>query len=168
MNIRVLQEHDAEAYQALRLAGLQCDPDAFGSTYEREAAFSLETVVDRIRPTEDKFVLGAFMDDGSLAGIVTFVRESGMKMKHKGNVYGMYVSAQARGAGVGKALLLALIKMSRNYEGLEQLNLTVTSTNEAAKRLYQSVGFESYGIERRALKFNDVYFDEDLMVYRLN
>ncbi|OPH51159.1 hypothetical protein BC351_35490 [Paenibacillus ferrarius] len=68
MNIRVLDEHDARFYQELRLSALRTNPEAFGSTYEREVKFSLEMVVERIKPTEGKFVLGAFEDSGSLVG----------------------------------------------------------------------------------------------------
>jgi RimJ/RimL family protein N-acetyltransferase len=44
------------------------------------------------------------------------------------------------------------------------MNLTVVSDNHPAKRLYESLGFETYGVERRALKYNGQYYDEDLMV----
>ena len=57
--------------------------------------------------------------------------------------------------------------MAREMDGLEQVNLCVVSNNERAKKLYQSVGFEIYGTERNALKYNDRYFDEDLMALHL-
>lgn len=164
MQIRILKESDARLYQEVRLTALKINPEAFGSTYERELNFTLETVAERLKPTNDKFVLGAFNDHQSLVGIVTFVRESNLKTIHKGNIFGMFVAPEARGQGVGKALLLDLINMSRKCDGLEQINLTVVSNNEAAKRLYNSVGFEVYGVERNALKYNDQYFDEDWMV----
>lgn len=167
MNIRVLLESDARQYQELRLSALLTNPEAFGSTYERESKFTVELIIDRIRPSRDKFVLGAFDKDGALIGIVTLVRENSMKTAHKANVFGMYVDKEQRGLGVGKALMNELIKMARDIEGLEQVNLCVVSDNEQAKKLYQSVGFESYGIERNALKFNDQYYDEDLMALRL-
>ena len=163
MMIRILQASDARPYQQLRLSGLQNDPDAFGSTYDREALFSLETIADRIGPNADKFVLGAFTGQDELVGIVTFVRDSSLKTAHKGNIYGMYVSHTNRGKGIGKLLLQELLARARTHDGLEQINLTVVSANAAAKRLYQSVGFATYGVERNALKFNDRYFDEDLM-----
>lgn len=47
---------------------------------------------------------------------------------------------------------------------LEQLNLGVVSTNEPAKRLYESMGFKTYGIEKRAIKMNGVYNDDEHMV----
>ena len=50
MTISILNEHDAEAYQELRLQALQTNPEAFGSTYEREAAFSLSFVQERLTP----------------------------------------------------------------------------------------------------------------------
>lgn len=163
MKIRILQATDVRLYQRLRLSGLQQDPDAFGSTYEREVLFSLETIADRIRPTADKFVLGAFTNEDELVGIVTFVRDNGLKTAHKGNIYGMYVSHANRGRGIGKLLLQDLLARARNLDGLEQVHLTVVSTNAAAKNLYRSVGFETYGVESKALKSSGQYFDEDWM-----
>lgn len=167
MNIRVLQESDAQAYQDLRLIGLRTNPEAFGSTYERESNFTLETIIDRVKPSKDKFVMGAFGTEGLLLGIVAFVRENGMKTAHKGNLFGMYVREEIRGKGVSKNLLLALIARASEIDGVEHINLTVISSNEPAKRLYSSVGFQTYGIERRALKYNGQYFDEDWMVLQL-
>lgn len=167
MNIRVLQESDAQAYQELRLTGLQTNPEAFGSTYEREANFTLDMVMERIKQSKDKFVMGAFDDEGTLIGMATFVRENGMKTAHKGNLFGMYVREEMRGKGVSKNLLLALIARASEIVGVEQINLTVVSSNEPAKRLYSSVGFQTYGIEHRALKYMGQYFDEDWMVLQL-
>ena len=49
MNIRVLDEPDAQLYQKLRLSALKINPEAFGSMYEREVKFSPETVVERLK-----------------------------------------------------------------------------------------------------------------------
>lgn len=167
MNIRVLHESDAQLYQELRLSALKTTPEAFGSTYEREVKFSLDTVIERLKPTKDKFVLGAFDERGLLLGIVTFMRENSLKTAHKGNVYGMFVASEMRGQGLGKSLMLELIRKARDCDGLEQINLTVVSENDSAKKLYKSIGFEVYGVERNALKFNGQYFDEELMVLKI-
>lgn len=167
MIIRILDEPDARLYQELRLSALKSNPEAFGSTYEREVKFSLETVIERMKPTNDKFVLGAFDNSGTLVGIVAFVRENGLKTVHKGNVFGMYVAPNVRGNGLGKSLLLELIAKAKIFTGLEQINLAVISDNEIAKRLYKSLGFEVYGVEHNALKYNGQYFDEDFMVLKL-
>ena len=164
LSIRVLDESDAPIYQELRLNALKTNPEAFGSTYEREKQFSLDMVAERIKPSIDKFVLGSFNNSGSLVGTATFVRESNIKIAHKGNIYGMYIAPEYRGQGLGKALMRELLKKASQLEGLEQINLTVVSNNQSAKKLYESVGFEVYGTERKALKFNGQYYDEDLMV----
>ena len=76
----------------------------------------------------------------------------------------MYVAPEASGHGLGKKLMQDLVKRASSYDGLEQINLTVMSENIIAKKLYKSLGFEIYGVERKALKVNEQYFDEDLMV----
>lgn len=167
MNIRVLQPSDAEMYHELRLQSLKSYPEYYGSTYEREALFELETVKERLIPQKDKFVLGAFNGEERLMGMVTFVRETGVKVTHKGHVYGMYVTAGMQGKGIGKALLLELINRVKAMDGVEQICLAVVTSNHSALKLYQSMGFESYGLERRALKQNGRYFDEELMVLKL-
>ncbi|WP_339260520.1 N-acetyltransferase [Lysinibacillus sp. FSL K6-3209] len=164
MEIRILSKSDAQVYQEVRLSALKNNPEAFGSTYEREVNLSLQTVAERIEATTDKFVLGAFHNNGSLVGIVTFVREDSPKTSHKGNVFGMYVAPEGRGRGLGKLLMSELIKRAKCCEGLEQINLTVVSDNSSAQKLYKSLSFEVYGLERKALQFNGHYYDEELMV----
>lgn len=168
MNIRLLNDSDAQVYKEARLRSLKNDPDAFGSTYAQEETKPLGHFAERIRHTKDQFTLGCFDDDNTLVGIVNFLREKRLKTAHKGNIYGMYVDPLLRGRGVGKALLTALIeRATRECEGLEQIHLTVVSNNKSAKRLYVSLGFEVYGIEPQALKFEEQYFDEDLMILKL-
>ncbi|WP_246020298.1 GNAT family N-acetyltransferase [Lysinibacillus telephonicus] len=113
-------------------------------------------------------MLGAYNTDGLLVGVVTFIRESLLKSQHKGNIYGMYVAPETRGQGVGKALMFEVIQRAKETEGLEQLILQVVSTNDSAKMLYKSLGFETYGVEPRAIKDRELYFDEDLMVLFLH
>lgn len=65
-------------------------------------------------------------------------------------------------------MVLELINKAKLCEGLEQINLTVISNNNAAKRLYETIGFVTYGTEQNALKNGYQYWDENLMVLRLN
>ena len=167
MNICILNKSDAQAYQEVRLKALKNNPEAFCSTYEREVEFSLETIEERLEPAKDKFVLGAFDGNGALVGIVTFMRENGLKTSHKGNIFGMYVASETRGQGLGKSLMVELIHRVKSCEGMEQINLTVISENNSAKKLYKSLGFEVYGVEKNGLKFNGQYFDEELMVLNI-
>jgi len=45
--------------------------------------------------------------------------------------------------------------------------LSVVLTSKEARQLFIAQGFESYGLERDALKLHDRYFDQELMTLRL-
>jgi ribosomal protein S18 acetylase RimI-like enzyme len=102
------------------------------------------------------------MED-QLIGIVTLVTERRNKLKHRANIAAMYVDPEYRRSGTGKKLLEEAIKKAKELEGIEQIYLSVTSTNEAAIKLYLSLGFTTYGKDIKALKINNRYYDEDLM-----
>ncbi len=166
MIIRRLTEDDVAAFRSLRLRALQEHPEAFGRSYEEAVAEPIERMAARLQSTPDgNFTLGAF--DHELVGIVAFVREQGAKMRHKGGIYSMYVARDAQGQGIGRALLEQALAEARQQPGLEQIMLTVVSTNGAARQLYESLGFKTYGVEPRALKVGEQYFDEDLMILRV-
>jgi RimJ/RimL family protein N-acetyltransferase len=78
----------------------------------------------------------------------------------------MFVQPEARGAGVGKALVTRVIQYAGGL--VEQIHLTVVASNSAAVRLYTSAGFKQYGLEPRALKVGGEYYDEVLMALSLS
>ena len=80
----------------------------------------------------------------------------------------MYVDPDYRGKGVGKAIIEFLLQEAKKFPGLEQIQLGINSTNEPARRLYSSFGFQSYGYEKNAAKYGGRYFDEEYMVLNLN
>jgi RimJ/RimL family protein N-acetyltransferase len=43
------------------------------------------------------------------------------------------------------------------------LEAAVGLANESARRTYHSLGFRPYGIERKALRIGDVFYDEELL-----
>ncbi|COR37397.1 Uncharacterised protein [Streptococcus pneumoniae] len=46
--------------------------------------------------------------------------------------------------------------------------LDVVVGNVGAKKLYESLGFQTYGVQERSLKHNGQYWDEEHMVLFLN
>jgi len=162
---RILQPSDAASYVALRLEGLQHNPESFGNTYEEtmQDPNLLETFAKRLQPNEEAATFGAFLE-GQLVSVATLKRESMKKLRHKASVVGVYTTPTARGKGIAKQLFLHLLSYGQQQEDLEQLNLSVLTENEPALRLYRSHGFEVYGTEKHALKYEGIYYDEHHMV----
>jgi RimJ/RimL family protein N-acetyltransferase len=157
IQIRQLDPSEAAAYREIRLEALRLSPEAFGSTLEAESARPLERFTERVTTCP---VFGAFRDT-ELVGVAGFMRREGAKDAHKGMLWGMYVRAGSRNAGIGRRLAEAVIDYARQC--VELIQLVVVSDNAAARRLYANLGFVEYGIERKALKQDGRYYDEVLM-----
>ena len=156
--IRLLTPADAPVYRDIRLEGLKTNPEAFGSTFEREDAMPLSWYSERLIKGN---VFGAFLD-GELVGVAGYWVQEGEKVSHKAALWGMFVRPKARNAGLGRRLVQAIIDHASGL--VELLQLRVESGNQAAQRLYQKMGFSEYGREMKALKQDGRYFDEILMM----
>jgi ribosomal protein S18 acetylase RimI-like enzyme len=167
MEIRVLTPADAAEYWQIRQEMLEREPEAFTSSAEEHQATTIEETAARIgSDLVNSFIVGAFMD-GELIGTAGFDRGSGNKNRHKGYVRRCFVTERARGAGIGRMLMTALLERVVTIDGIEQVVVSVTTTKVAALKLYQSLGFKSFGFERRALKIGEGYFDTEHMVLNL-
>lgn len=153
---------DAADFRLIRLEALKNAPEAFGSTHEAEAAFPDGVFAERL---ESGMVFGAYAGQ-RIVGMVGFRQEIPEKIRHKGFLWGMYVAPEARGNGTGAALVRLLLATAGPL--VEQIRLSVVTTNAAAIALYERHGFRAYGTEPRALKGAAGYADEMLMVRFLN
>ena len=169
MEVRILTEADGEAFWNIRLRALRDDPESFGSSYEEILERGIAGATQSLRKRDtapDDVTFGAFEGE-TLVGIAGFRREEEVKKRHKGVIWGMYVPREMRGKGIGKALLQAAIAYAKTMPQLEQINLSVVLTSREARQLFISLGFQTYGLERHALKLHDRYFDHELMTLHL-
>lgn len=144
LKIRILTPADWLTYKSVRLASLKDAPDSFGSTYERESAFSQSEWESRLDPTgraKTALPLIAEFTKNPIGIAWGLVHDTDSKVAH---VYQMWVSPDARGKGIAKALLDRIIAwaITRNCDWIE---LSVTTTNDAAVGLYQNSGFLASG-----------------------
>ena len=77
----------------------------------------------------------------------------------------IYVAASARGTGVGKALLAALIKESEEA-GVWSLQAGIFPENTASIAVHKSVGFREIGVQERKGSLDGVWRDVVLMERR--
>ncbi|WP_315703292.1 MULTISPECIES: GNAT family N-acetyltransferase [unclassified Bradyrhizobium] len=152
--IRRLRPDDANSFRAIRLEALTVNPEALGSTLALEDKLDVPWFASRL---ENSHVMGAFRDD-ELVGTAGFAVQQGQKHAHKGRLWGMYVRPSSRNIGVGRLLVSAVLDVAR--EKVELIQLTVVRDNRPARRLYESVGFVEFGMEPKASKLGEKYYDE--------
>lgn len=167
LTIRVLAEHELESYKALRDHALAHHEEAFTSDATTEAQRSAQSYRARLGAgAEGSFTLGAWHGD-RLVGAITCERDPRSKVRHTGHIVGTMVASDQQAQGVGRALLAALIARTAADDELHQLTLSVTASNRAAVRLYESAGFTRYGRLPRGIRVGGRFHDKDLMLLNL-
>jgi ribosomal protein S18 acetylase RimI-like enzyme len=164
--IRPLGPDDAAAFKALRLQAIADAPAAVWPTHDEEAGLCLDEVRSRIAFNPNVVVFGAF-DGATLLGIAGLRREALVKVAHKATLWGVFVAPGCRREGVARQLLDRALTHARAW-GVLQLQLAVNTENERARALYGSLGFQSFGLEARALRVGNRFYDEEHMALRLD
>lgn len=162
ITVRALTVADGKDFRDFRAAALKIHPEAFGEDYDEFLAKPESEITSRLHEVDGTFVLGAF-DDNKLVGTIGHARKPGKKNRHQAIIWGVYVDGSQRGRGIGRLLTEAAIAKSRALGDVEELQLTVITTNKNAMRLYESLGFKTYGVEPKALKVGTDYWEEALM-----
>lgn len=162
MNIRKLDTYDWQSWRSLRLEALLTAPEAFFSSYDDVCTWPDDKFIAIM---QDNTIYGAFDGDNLIGSMAMGVVE-GRQRQHQGVVWGVYIKPQYRGQKIGDALLEAIITQAKSI--VKQLQLSAHAENHSALRLYQRHGFEVYGIEPRAIKVGDRYYDESLMMLIFN
>lgn len=170
MRVRILTADDDAQHHELRLRALRDHPESFLSGPEDQERLTPEERRRRLTAAEDgsKAVFGAFSDMDILLGTAGYMRGERAKARHTATLFAMYVAAEARGEGVGRAILDAMIAHLRGVRGIDRVALSVTSGATDARRLYARAGFVEWGCDRDALRIGATSYDEHHMVLVLN
>ncbi|MBE8167072.1 MAG: GNAT family N-acetyltransferase [Shewanella sp.] len=166
LTVQQLTQQDWSIYKALRLLSLQESPDSFGSTYANEVNYSDEEWMSRLNPkrlAKQAFPLIATLNDVPVGLVWGLCHDNDVQMAH---IYQMWVAPEARGRGVGKKLLMEVIACAHQLN-VQALYLSVTTTNHAAIKLYQSMGFETVG-ELEPLREGAHLFSQSMRLRLMN
>lgn len=133
--IREAGTGDWQAMRDVRLAALRDAPQAFASTYEREAAFTEADWQRRIAQG------GSFLAYAPELGTAPAGIAGGFETG-PGTIelVSMWVTPRARGHGIGQALVEAVAGWAR-ARSASRLHLWVTENNRHARLLYDRCGF---------------------------
>lgn len=163
--IAKLTPDNVASYRQLRLLALQTDPDAYFAIYDQVAHYSESYFHSELVSSPDSVFgyYGYFDADGTLLAYC-YVQESYfLKTKHSVELLNLYVHPSVRNQGIASTLLSEVIKKIRNKKTIEIIFLTVIKGNNKAISLYTKLGFVSYAVKERSLKYHDRYFDEVFM-----
>jgi RimJ/RimL family protein N-acetyltransferase len=164
--VRPLGAPDATAYKSLRLQAISESPAAVWPTLGEESGRTMDEVRARLIMTANQVVFGALLCD-QLVAIAGVRREPLAQVAHKAVLWGVFVAPGYRRAGLARELIGTAAAHARDA-GVLQLHLTVNTENVRARQLYQSLGFMPYGVEPRAMRVGERYYDEEHMVLLLD
>jgi ribosomal protein S18 acetylase RimI-like enzyme len=101
--------------------------------------------------------------DGRLVGYVRLGFPTPLVSNaHVRQIQGLAVAEEARGLGVGRALIRAVIAEARR-QGALRMSLRVLGHNTPARKLYESEGFVVEGIQPGEFYLDGKYVDDVLM-----
>ncbi|MGE0308285.1 MAG: GNAT family N-acetyltransferase [Acidimicrobiia bacterium] len=136
-----LSPDDFRRLRTIRLAALASDPDAFGSSYEREAGFHDEVWLQRLQPDANPHC-GYEDDTGTLVGMMGLARN--VDDPALASVFSMWVAPERRGTGVADELFTGAVAWA-NDSGVTAIRLDVMGDNSRAEAFYARHGFTRTG-----------------------
>ncbi|GGX53181.1 GNAT family N-acetyltransferase [Streptomyces minutiscleroticus] len=163
-----------EPHEPYIRTALPDDEDELGRL-DRAAWSPLHAVSPPPRPPYEPFFTERFGPrdhlvaelDGRIAGYVRLGFPTSLPSNaHVRQIQGLAVAAEARGRGVGRALLRAVAEVARR-QGALRLTLRVLGHNTPARRLYESEGFVVEGVQPGEFHLDGEYVDDVLMGRRL-
>lgn len=160
---RRLRAGDEGSYRHLHLESLRLFPDKFGTRYEDQRCVA-ELPFERFikEGCEDNFMCGAFLGQ-ELVAIAGFRRETRPKTRHRGEIVQMFVHPSVQGNGIGDRILRTAVETAFALDGIESVELSLVADNHPAQKLYERVGFRTYGVRKAYFKAGEKYWDQRFM-----
>lgn len=150
----------AEARDAEPLRQITARPEVYHDTLQIPHP-SMEMWEERLKPRPGRRHLVACIDD-VVAGHLVVDVEPNTRRSHVAT-FGISVSSEFHGRGVGSALMREMINLCDNWLRVERIELTVFVDNAPALALYRKFGFDIEGTGKRYALRNGEYVDAYFM-----
>ncbi|HKJ12086.1 MAG TPA: GNAT family N-acetyltransferase [Ornithinimicrobium sp.] len=154
ISVRRLGEEDWAEYRRTRLRALKESPEAFVASAEEEAEYGDERWRDRMRRSHRLLA----QRDGDPLGVVSVGSEHTAD-ESVGELFGLWVSPDARGTGVARRLLEAAARTARESQ-MRHLVYWVGTDNGRAVAFASSFGFRPTD-NRRPVRIRGVDTEEE-------
>lgn len=102
------------------------------------------------------------LENDKIVGALSFSAGKRARISHRGE-FGISVSKEYWGRGIGRSLINELIAWARNSSIIRMINLEVRADNDRAIILYKSCGFTIDGVVKRGMQVNGIFIDLYLM-----
>ncbi len=159
--IRPVEIADAKGLNALRRM-----PGVFENILgiPSERVKSSEDFLMNMGKNQHQLVAVAMSTEGieTIIGTIGLDTSANPRMRHSG-VIGIMVHKDYQNAGVGTALMKAILDIADNWLMLIRIELSVFEDNERAIHLYEKFGFKKEGLKRLAVIRNGKYENEYIM-----
>jgi RimJ/RimL family protein N-acetyltransferase len=159
--VRQLKDGDATTLRAVWLEALKAEPEFYGAQLGSAQKKPLTYYKKRINrgAAFGGFVKGKMVGFGAIRPM----RLPGMH--HKADMWGLYLREPLRGTGLAEDIIEAIEEYAR--QRFDVINVRVVDQNLRMRRFLDRTGYKLFGIERRALKSEGRYFDEEMRAKRL-
>lgn len=133
-------------------ANLLTTPEEFNITLEQEEKYIKSVLDSRL---SNMIVM---IEDGKIVGQCGLHGREGRKRVGHISSLGITILKSHWNKGIGRQLMEAQVEYAKN-NGISKINLEVRVDNPAAIHLYEKVGFEIEGTNRRSMLVDGEYID---------
>lgn len=147
-----------EKLKAHRIAAVENEPLAFGTTVEEELKRPDSFWKNRLTDNSQTKMLFAQSEQGTIVGMIGVHYHDLQKVKHNVKLVSFHVSPDVRRNGIGRELLKTAIGEIKQNPQISKIRLIVAASQFGAINLYESFGFKSIGTLRDEIYHDNKFF----------
>lgn len=145
---------------------LEVDPWAFAASPGGDIAAEAERIETLLADNERAIVGAIEVEGGPVIATAGLFRSHHEKMAHWVGIWGVWTDPAHRGKGLARGVMLAAIDVASTMQGAVGVQLSVSERGVAARSLYESLGFKTWGTQPDAMRIGGESAAEHFMQVR--